>query len=189
MKTITINLATYKNRAPVTLGLQGENAVRQIDFDYSSWAELYGEGTVTLAVQRNGDSNPYPLTLTSADHIASWNVSTTDTEKKGKGEAQLSYTVNGAIKKSEVISFIVKRSLDSEGDVPDPYISWFEQMIETGQQVAQYAESASSSAQESYGYSQDAKEYARTAKQAVTETLQFADDGDGEIVISFNTEV
>lgn len=189
MKTLKLNLATYKSRAPILVGFQGENAVRRLDFDYTQWAEMYGEGTLTLSIQRHGDANPYPLNIGASEHVASWVVSRTDTEKEGKGEAQVAYIVGGTVKKSEIISFKVRRGLDSEGDIPDPYISWLEQVQVTGVQVSEYAESASESAGASAGYAHDAQEYARTAKQAVTETLQFADDGDGEIVISFNTEV
>lgn len=189
MKKIKINLATYKNRVPILIGIRGENEVRQIDIDFEKWAEIYGEGTVAVVVQRNGDANPYPITVEASDHIASWIISMTDTEKEGKGEAQVSYIVGEAVKRSEIIPFTVKRGLDSDGDVPDPYISWLEQVQATGVLVSEFAETASDAAQASANSAEQARGYASVAKQSVAETLKFTESGDGEIVITINTEV
>lgn len=189
MRTIIINLATYKNRVPVRIGFQGENEVSQIKFDFTAWAEEYGEGAITLVVQRKGDSSPYPLALTISDHFATWNITDTDLAREGEGEAQLSYIVGTAVKRSEIFSFTVKRSLDSGGSAPDPYVSWLEQVQQIGLQVAQYANEAEESANESAQHAESSRGYASVAKQAVVETLEFTDSGNGDIVISFNTEV
>ena len=47
-----------KTGSILPLGKQGENLVRQIQFDLSRWISNFGPGTVQLLHQRNGDEAP-----------------------------------------------------------------------------------------------------------------------------------
>lgn len=126
----------------VPLGWQNENKVKEVYFDASKWVAEYGAGILTLAIQRNGDTQPYPKALTDD----TWTIEAVDVEKKGIGEFQVTFTVGEQVKESAVYKFFVERSLDSTGDMPDPYISYFEQIIEVGAQAEADADRAEAAA-------------------------------------------
>ena len=115
----------------VQLGFAGENEVQSVTFNYSKWVNWYGDGTLSLLLQRHGDTNPYPVALTDS----TWTISDTDTAIAGFGLAQLVYTVDGAIKKSSVFKIYVDKSLTSSVDPPDPYDTWLDQVIAVGAEV------------------------------------------------------
>ena len=126
----------------IRLGYQNENEVQEIEFDPSIWAERYGEGALSLSVQRNGDADPYPKTLT--DNV--WIVEAVDVEKNGFGYCQVMYVAGTKVKASAVFKIFVEKSLDAKGDLPDPYISYFEQIIETGTRATADANRAEAAA-------------------------------------------
>ena len=137
----TIKLGTYQE-GTIPLGFQKENKVKEIKFDTSIWESEYGQGVLTLAIQRNGDAQPYPKVLVDN----TWTIEALDVEKKGIGECQLEYRVDDKVKESAVYKFFVERSLDSTGEMPDPYISYFEQIIEVGAQAEADADRAEAAA-------------------------------------------
>ena len=121
MSTINIDLgeATQLN---VLVGQQDENEVQSVVFDFSDWYTAYGSGTLSLSIQRSKDEWPYAgeLTIDSANHTGTWEISDTDSAYAGVGQIQLSYTVGTAVKKSVVYRFTVYRSLGANGNVITP---------------------------------------------------------------------
>ena len=136
-----IKLGAECKLGTIHLGYQKENKVEEFEFDTSIWEDRYGAGVLTLAVQRNGDSDPYPKALT--DNV--WAIEEVDVEKKGLGEFQAEYVVDDKVKESAVFAFFVDRSLNSTGPMPDPYISYFEQIVAVGAQATQDAAAAAQS--------------------------------------------
>lgn len=131
MRTIKVKVDEIKS---IYLGYSGENAVSEVEVDYTDWIETYDTGVIALSIQRPGeDQYPYSVSLTVTDGVATWNVSSTDTQYKGWGKGQFAYYIDGAdepIKKSPIFSFYVKDSLETDGEVPDPYESWLDDVIE-----------------------------------------------------------
>lgn len=127
MGTINVTLgdATQLN---LPLGRQLENDVTEVVFDFSAWNTTYGAGTLSLSVQRKGDEMPYPVTMTVSGTDATWEVTDTDTARKGVGKAQLTYTVGDAVKKSVIYKFTVYESLGVDGEYPAPGSDWMEEM-------------------------------------------------------------
>lgn len=138
---------------PVNLGEKGENKVTAIQFDYSAWIEEYGNGAISLLVKRKGDSSAYPVVLTTADGIATWTISDTDTAVQGYGKAEYIFTIDDKVAKSAVFSFFVAQDLGAAGDPPDPYESWIDTLTALGgetlinAQAAQAAQSGAETAQ------------------------------------------
>lgn len=115
----------------IKLGRRGENQARKVVFDVlGKWREGYGEGVASLIVQRNGDAQPYPVTLTEEDGALVWRVSSVDTAVVGEGAAELRYTVGDTIVKSQVYKTRVRETLEDSGETPPPaYKSWVDEVL------------------------------------------------------------
>ena len=123
MGTVNINLAEAQN-LNLPLGLQLENEVTEVVFDFSAWQTAYGSGDLGLSIQRPGDSQPYAGELTIDGTDATWTVSSLDIAYKGVGEIQLTYTVGTVVKKSVIYKFTAYKSLGANGEYPSPGQTW-----------------------------------------------------------------
>ena len=117
-------------RQPIPIGHRSEKGVQAIEFDVTAWVGAYGSGTLTVVMKRWGDEVPYPIALEiDENNKATWTFSDTDTAKPGMAYAQLSYVVGDTIvKKSDVYTLYVMDSLTGEGEPPEAYESWLEQL-------------------------------------------------------------
>lgn len=124
----------------IKLGRRGENQARKVVFDVlGKWREGYGEGVASLIVQRNGDAQPYPVTLMEEDGALVWLVSSADTAAAGEGAAELRYTVGNTVVKSQIYKTRVRETLEDSGETPPPaYQSWVDEVL----QAAATAEAA-----------------------------------------------
>lgn len=121
---------------PILIGYEGEYNVQTVTIDYSDWVEEFGSGSLTLRLQRYGDENPYDILLEGSNGVAVWTVSRTDASVEGTGSYQLIYTTATGRKESDVEKFRVAYSLDSDTqDVPDPYVTWLDQVQDIGAEV------------------------------------------------------
>ena len=120
----------------IFVGYERENDARGVTFDYSAWAEKYGDGVLQLLVQRPGDADPYPVVLTAGENnTADWLLSATDTAVKGWLEIQLIFTVGSVVAKTAVLPVLVDRSLAAGATPPDPYETWLETLTELAEQI------------------------------------------------------
>nr|DAF24208.1 MAG TPA: collagen I alpha 1 [Caudoviricetes sp.] len=116
----------------IKLGRRGENQARKVVFDVlGKWREGYGDGVASLIVQRNGDAQPYPVTVTEEDGALVWLVSSVDTAVAGEGAAELRYTVGDTIVKSQIYKTRVRETLEDSGETPPPaYQSWVDEVLQ-----------------------------------------------------------
>ena len=114
----------------ILLGRQGENKARQIVFDLAWLIEEYGNGTAVLVHQRSKDSAPYICTTTQDGSSLTWTLNNLDTAYDGWGQAELRWTVSDVLAKTLVYKTMVVRSITADTTIPDPYESWYDQMIE-----------------------------------------------------------
>lgn len=121
------------------LGRRGENLVTQIRFPVAGWAEKYGDGSFGLLAQRQGDSNPYPVSITTDSEYVYWNVSSADTGVAGVGKAELRYTVGEALAKSVIYITRTAPALDDAGNPPEPYESWVNEVMAAAETVEDIA--------------------------------------------------
>ena len=143
---------------------------RSQGWNLTDWIRKFGSGSVTLTVKRKKDKDPYPVPLLINDGIAVWEISNTDTEHKGNGEAQLTYYSGGKIKKSIIYGFHVKESMDAGGKAPDPYVSWLGVLQQYTAETSENAQTAVSSAQTAV----EASQTAQTASQTAVASAQTA---------------
>lgn len=130
MRIFKIILDSKKDKPQeLYLGVAGENNVTQIQFDISSWVDAFGIGEVNLLNQRSVDASPYPVTINFENNIVTWTVSNIDSARSGIGNCMLIYTIDSKVKKSAVFKTLISNSLGQENDIPEPYTSWFDEIL------------------------------------------------------------
>lgn len=119
----------------ITLGREGENLARSVIFDISDWISAYGgDGTVSLIAQRNGDTEPYPCTVTVDGSAVTWLVTAADTARQGYGKCELRYAVGDVLVKSETWRTYTADSLGTpQPEPPEPQQGWVDKVLEAGQ--------------------------------------------------------
>lgn len=145
---ITINVGQKLLDRAIPIGRVGENIVSEIEWNIGVWQEQFGDGILELLVQRNRDTNPYPVALTIDGNSAVWIITDTDTAVNGRGQLQLVYRVGEKIKKSVIYEFICRVSLGATGPVPDGYSDWLDALTQIAAQAQESAQTAQESAQE-----------------------------------------
>jgi len=136
-ETITANDSAYL----LDIGRQGEREARQIVFDLSWMAENFGDGTAALLHQRSQDGLPYQVDAVQDGNTLTWTVTDTDTAFVGYGKAEIRWTVGDALAKTVIYKTRVAESITGDTEIPDPYQSWYDAMVEAvGQEAEQKAE-------------------------------------------------
>ena len=112
------------------LGKQGENGVARIVWQglAARYQALYGSGAFTLAAKRCGDAAAYPVAVSTEGGDVVWLVRAADVANPGSGSCELTYTVDGAVAKSQTWSTYVAASIsgDAPGEPPEePAKAWF----------------------------------------------------------------
>ena len=142
-ETITANDSAYL----LDIGRQGEREARQIVFDLSWMAENFGDGTAVLMHQRSQDGLPYQVDAAQDGNTLTWTVTDTDTAYVGYGKAEIRWTVGDALAKTVIYKTRVAESITGDTEIPDPYQSWYDAMVETvGAEAEQKAEAVASEA-------------------------------------------
>ena len=144
-------------REPIEIGVQGENKAREIKFDYSAWAEAYGDGSVMVTVDRAGAAYE-AANYEAADGICTWIPDSTDTAVDGFGMVELSYIADDVVAKTVVFKTITLPGI-GEGEAPEPY----ENILERIHEEVVAAEEAVDDVQESAARAEAAAEYAEEA--------------------------
>lgn len=174
------------------IGRTGENDVTEVKFDFSKWVEDYGEsGTFYLTARLPGATVSYPAEVTVDENVATWTVKNSDLAVKGYGQVEAWYSIDEKVKASAIYGTYIGESLDESGEIPDPYESWMEEIIELKNQTITAAEDASEAAAEAEGYKQAAEEARDQAESSIVaalrNNLKFVDannDGNIEILIT-----
>lgn len=111
------------------LGKQGENGAARIVWQglAARYQALYGSGAFTLTAKRCGDAAAYPVAVSTEGGDVVWLVRTADVASPGSGSCELTYTVDGAVAKSQTWSTYVAASIsgDAPGEPPEePAKAW-----------------------------------------------------------------
>ena len=112
------------------LGKQGENGAARIVWQglAARYQALYGSGAFTLTAKRCGDAAAYPVAVSTEGGDVVWLVRAADVANPGSGSCELTYTVDGAVAKSQTWSTYVAASIsgDAPGEPPEePAKAWF----------------------------------------------------------------
>lgn len=181
-----ITTVTTDGGGILPLGRQDEKNARQVWFDLTWLIENFGEGTAELRYQRSKDGAPYIVTnaVRESNRLV-WTVSRTDVAYDGFGKAEIVWTVTGADTEAKTVIYKtnVLASLATETEVPDPYESWYDKMMESIGDSQGYAEQAAQSAQDASQSAQEAETAAESIETASV-VLSASSQGSGTVTIN-----
>lgn len=142
-----MNIYHVRPGSILSLGKQGENLAKKIQFDLSRWIGTFGPGTVQLLHQRSCDETPYPVAVEQDGNLAVWTVTSADTAAAGTGRAELQYCVGDALAKSETWMTKVLPALgDASETPPEAQQGWVDQVLQAGTVATEAAEKAANAA-------------------------------------------
>ena len=131
-----IQVHAKENRC-IDLGRRGEDRAREVLFDISGFAELYGQGEAKLVVSRYKDFNTYSATITQDNTTVSWVVTSVDTNNPGFGSCELVYITDGSIVKSTRYQTHVDVSLSDPVGNPAPPDTTYGELLKLIKSVAE----------------------------------------------------
>lgn len=114
----------------IPLGRQMETGARQIVFDLSDLSDTYGIGTALLVHQRCEDLAPYIVSAVQDGSTLTWTVTDTDTAFKGRGKAEIRWTVNGILAKTVIMQTLVRESITADTVIPEALQSYFDALVD-----------------------------------------------------------
>jgi len=114
----------------VRLGRKGENEATKIVFSKSYFSK-FGTGEYRLIAQRNGDAAPYPVAITQDEDNIYWTVSDSDCGVWGHGRCELQLVNGDLLVKSVTYTTWTDEALPTEGELPEPYEDWVDDLYDT----------------------------------------------------------
>lgn len=160
----------YKN--PVSIGRQGENRARLIEWNVAPWQRKWPNATIQLLVQRAGDTVPYIANTEVVGGVLQWSPNSGDTARVGSGAYELQARLDDVVVKSTVGETYCARSLSgATAEAPDPYADYLQQLQEAAENANTAAETANSAA----AAAGEACEEVRTDLDAMSQELAAAE--------------
>ena len=145
-----MRIITADPKQKIYLGQRGENEATKVVFPKFT---DFPDGEYRLLAQRNGDVAPYPVVVTTDTDNVYWVVSDADCGVEGIGKCELQLAIDEVLVKSVIYITVTGNALDTEGEPPEPYEDWVNDV---------------------YGYANDAKNYAEAAAQSASEAAASA---------------
>ena len=128
----------------ITLGYDGENNWRPHSFDCSPLLANHPNGTISLWLLPNGETQAFPVALTRDGNSVVW-TPLSEEMTAATGALQLVCTDGTDVGKSAVVLFRVDESILPGADHPAAVPSWATQTIERAEDAADRAEEAAES--------------------------------------------
>lgn len=129
----------------INIGYQSENETRRVWFSLEDFKKL-GDGVMSLTVQRNGDTDGYPVIVEEKEldgkPYAVWTVADGDVAKRGYGSVQLTYTIGDRIAKSQKWNICINDSLGATEEPPEPFETYVERVEKARQGIEDMTVSA-----------------------------------------------
>ncbi len=140
---------TAQEGVVIPLGRQGENNILTVQFPIDAFSDVIdNNGAFELLHQRCMDTVPYPCPITVTDEYVTWVVRNSDTAYVGRGQAQLVYVVDGSIAKSIIYATSVLKSIDGDGDFPEPYEERLTEILTEAQYIHEHLSDADQAAED-----------------------------------------
>ena len=140
--SVNISASGVPTPSALKIGKLGENNVVYIDFDVAEWHDTLGDGQVTGFFKRRGESEAYPLILSTTGNIATLTVTNVETLKTGLNQMEIDYVDpdGNYLAKTNTIVVDIAKTLTDSTDAPDPYESWLDKLAQLAAQTLQNAQ-------------------------------------------------
>ena len=132
-----MDLTNVCPKQTIVLAKQGEYGM-DISYDYSSWVEKFGSGSVGWTIQRSADPGAWPLVHTEDGNISTVILSETETAYAGRGSLEVFYVNDGETEKriSQTISFFIEPSLQNMAEAPSAWQSYIDMVHRDAEKIA-----------------------------------------------------
>jgi hypothetical protein len=127
----------------IVLAKQGEYGI-EISYDYSSWVEEFGPGSIGWTIQRSADPGAYPLVHTEDGSVSTVTLSETETAYAGRGMLEVFYVNDVETEKriSQTISFYIEPSLQNMAEAPSAWQSYIDMVHRDAEKIVNVTASA-----------------------------------------------
>lgn len=120
------------------LGFAEENAVTEIRIDLSAPLKEYPGAWFGIAVE-NPEGVCYPAVADTEGDTLIWVVSSADTSRSGRGNAQvIMYGEDGEIGRSHQVPTAIMPSIKATGNAPDPVEEWIDEALKLLEELKHY---------------------------------------------------
>ena len=118
---------------PIRLGRLGENEARIVKFDVSNVLSEHPNAVFAILNELPDATSAYPVavanfTVSGTDLF--WTLTNADVSKEGLGRCELFVYDDNVICKSYIYNTIVETALDGNGEPPEPWESWVDEVLE-----------------------------------------------------------
>lgn len=186
--SVNISASGVPTPSALKIGKLGENNVVYIDFDVTEWHNTLGDGQVTGFFKRRGESEAYPLILSTTGNIATLTVTNVETLKTGLNQMEIDYVDpdGNYLAKTNTIVVDVAKSLTDSTDAPDPYESWLDKLAQLAAQTLKNAQRCGEYVQQAQDMYDNVIAFVNQSKREITEEKQsqiaaVADEGARQI--------
>lgn len=130
------------------LGIRAENIVHAWVFDVTYFIDRYGDGTPVLYNKGAGDMVAYPCLIERSENLVTWILRDVDLAYKGVGECEIFWLVGEGIAKTEVYKTVTIKDIGIQGDLPDPWSDYLDEMAQLALQTKNDADRAEAAVQD-----------------------------------------
>ncbi len=120
-----------EGHSSIHVGKTGENIIRKIRFDMTSWIQQWGSGAIFTVLFERPDGVTYPVVSVMEGAYLTVVITSTETAIGGPGSFEVRMYLKDALRKSARFRTVCATSLLEPQKPPDPPgQSWMEQMME-----------------------------------------------------------
>ncbi len=124
-------IVPIEGHSSIHIGKTGENIIRKVRFDVTSWIQQYGSGAIFTVFFERPDGVTYPVASVVEGAYLTITISSTETAVGGPGSFEVRMYLKDAIRKSTRIRTVCATSLLEPQNPPDPPgKSWVDQIME-----------------------------------------------------------
>ena len=147
MRSVSVRLADLQ-KVTIPIGFVGENEFTRVIIDCKTIFTEHPNAVVGMVVAPPmGD--PYPAVVTRDGDFVIWDVTASDLIYHGRGEFQLSFTVDEMIGKTYKARINVLESILPSGEIPEPLENFLEEASEALTAIPQTIDDALQDAKDS----------------------------------------
>lgn len=101
-------------------------------YDYTAWAEQYGEGSLGWLFRRPGETDAYLLSSETEGNVSTVTFTATETEYAGLGQLEVFYINTGQTQKrvSATLGVQIPPTMQNIGSVPSPWEAYVDAVHE-----------------------------------------------------------